>query len=204
MRILITAGPTREPIDTVRYLSNRSSGRMGASLASAALARGHEVTLVLGPVTVAMPSTRRVDVETAAEMQRAVMGEFPDHDALIMAAAVADYRPKRTHVGKIDRHGPMTLELEATDDIIATASQLKHSNQRTVAFSLESAGNVDRARQKMLRKGVDLMVYNPTATMNSATVESILLYPDGRSEQLASRDKADFADILIQRVAALF
>jgi phosphopantothenoylcysteine decarboxylase/phosphopantothenate--cysteine ligase len=204
MRLLITAGPTREPIDAVRFLSNRSSGRMGASLATAALAREHEVTLILGPVTVPMPSTRRIEVETAAEMQRAVMTEFPDHDALIMAAAVADYRPKRTHTGKIDRHGPMTLELEPTDDIIATASQSKRPDQRTVAFSLESAGNVDRARQKMLRKAVDLMVYNPTATMNSQTVESILLYPDDRSEQLASRDKADFADILIQRVVALF
>jgi phosphopantothenoylcysteine decarboxylase/phosphopantothenate--cysteine ligase len=132
------------------------------------------------------------------------MTEFPDHDALIMAAAVADYRPKRTHTGKIDRHGPMTLELEPTDDIIASASRSKRPDQRTVAFSLESAGNVDRARQKMLRKAVDLMVYNPTATMNSQTVESILLYPDDRSEQLASRDKADFADILIQRVVALF
>src|SRR5438270_7833835 len=125
MRILITAGPTREPIDAVRYLSNRSSGRMGASLASAALARAHEVTLILGPVAIPMPRTHRIEVETAAEMQRAVMGEFPDHDALIMAAAVADYRPKRTHSGKIDRQGPMTLDLEPTDDIIASASRSK-------------------------------------------------------------------------------
>ena len=204
MRILITAGPTREPIDAVRYLSNRSSGRMGASLASAALARAHEVTLILGPVAIPMPRTHRIEVETAAEMQRAVMGEFPDHDALIMAAAVADYRPKRTHSGKIDRQGPMTLELEPTDDIIASASRSKRPDQRTVAFSLETAGDVDRARQKMLRKGVDLMVYNPTATMNSETVEAVLLYPDGRAEQLASRDKAEFADILLQRVVALF
>ena len=203
MRILITAGPTREPIDAVRYLSNRSSGRMGASLAAAAM-REHTVTMVLGPVAMQMPDIRRIDVETAAEMQRVVMHEFPQHDLLIMAAAVADYRPKQFQAGKIDRAGAMTLELEQTQDIIATASQSKRSDQRTVAFSLESAGNVDRARQKMLRKGVDMIVYNPTATMNSDIVEAILLYPDGRSEELPCRGKADFADILLQRAAALF
>jgi phosphopantothenoylcysteine decarboxylase/phosphopantothenate--cysteine ligase len=147
---------------------------------------------------------RRIDVETSAEMQRAVTEEFPAHDVLIMAAAVADYRPKGIEQGKIERAGVMTLELEATEDIIARASRGKRADQRTVAFSLESAGNVDRARQKMLRKGVDLMVYNPTFTMNSDTVEATLLYPDGRSEELPCRGKDDFADILLQRVVALF
>src|SRR5258706_12714645 len=94
MRLLITAGPTRGPIDAVRYIGNRSSGRMGASLAAAAVRAGHEVTLIVGPVTVAMPpQARRIDVESSAEMEAAVLREFPAHDVLIMAAAVADYRP---------------------------------------------------------------------------------------------------------------
>src|SRR5271154_3336034 len=95
MRILITAGPTREPIDPVRYIGNRSSGRMGAALSAAALAAGHTTTLIVGPVTVALPpAARRIDVETAQQMQDTVLREFPSHDLLIMAAAVADYRPK--------------------------------------------------------------------------------------------------------------
>src|SRR6202035_3370761 len=100
MRILITAGPTREPIDAVRYIGNRSSGKMGAALVTAALAAGHEVTLILGPVCVPMPAvSRRINVETAAQMHQAVLAEFPSHDLLIMAAAVADYRAKQVHAG---------------------------------------------------------------------------------------------------------
>lgn len=205
MRILITAGPTREPIDTVRYLSNRSTGRMGVAIITAALHRQHEVTAILGPTSLPiLPVSKRIDVETAAEMQRAVEDEFPNHDVLIMAAAVADYRPKRTHQGKLDRASAMMLELEPTDDIIAAASRAKRTDQRTVAFSLELHGNVDRAREKMRRKHVDLMVFNPTDTMGSETVESVLLYRDARSENLACRGKDDFADILIDRVTALF
>src|SRR5580692_7975562 len=94
MRVLITAGPTREPIDAVRYIGNRSSGKMGAALAQAALRAQHHVTLILGPVGIAVPvGLRRIDVETAAQMHQAVLAEFPAHDLLIMAAAVADYRP---------------------------------------------------------------------------------------------------------------
>jgi phosphopantothenoylcysteine decarboxylase/phosphopantothenate--cysteine ligase len=204
-RILITAGPTREPIDAVRYLSNRSTGRMGVAIISAALRLQHEVTAILGPISLPVPpAAKRIDVETAAEMQRAVEDEFPNHDLLIMAAAVADYRPKRTHHGKLDRDAGMTLEFEPTDDIIAAASRAKRADQRTVAFSLELHGNLDRARDKMHRKHVDLMIYNPTDSMGSETVESVLLYPDGRSENLACRGKDDFADILMERVAGLF
>ena len=115
MRVLITAGPTREPIDAVRYIGNRSSGQMGAALASAAMNAGHEVTLVLGPVTAPMPGgTRRIDVETAAQMLASVLAEFPQHDLLIMAAAVADYRPKIMHGGKLAREGGLKIVCEAT------------------------------------------------------------------------------------------
>lgn len=205
MKILITAGPTREPIDAVRYIGNRSSGRMGAALAEAALRAKHSVTLIVGPVTVAMPEgVRRVDVETAGEMMDAVLREFPGHELLIMAAAVADYRPKSVQRGKLARQGTLSIECEATEDIVAAAGRLKRPDQRTVGFSLESRGNTDRAKEKLIRKNLDLIVYNPTDTMNSRTIESVLIYPDGRNETLPSRSKADFADILLQKAAELF
>src|SRR5205085_3990700 len=138
LRLLLTAGPTREPIDAVRYISNRSSGKMGGSIAAAALRAGHAVTLILGPLTAPMPSgARRVDVESSADMERAVLAEFPSHDVLIMAAAVADYRPRHYTTGKLPRHDTLTLELEATPDIVAAASAMKRPDQRTVGFSLE-------------------------------------------------------------------
>ena len=102
MRVLITAGPTREPIDPVRYVGNRSSGKMGAALASAARRAGHEVTLIVGPVSATMPpGVRRIDIETAAQMHAAVLREFPGHELLIMAAAVADFRPVRLESRKL-------------------------------------------------------------------------------------------------------
>lgn len=206
MRVLITAGPTREAIDPVRYISNRSSGQMGAALAGAALKAGHEVSLILGPIVAAMPNgARRTDVETAKQMLDAVLSQFPSHDCLIMAAAVSDYRPKQAGAGKIARGGgSLLLELEPTEDIVAAASAIKRPDQRTIGFSLESRGNVDRAMQKLQRKKLDLIVYNPIETMDSATIESTLLYPDGRTENLPCRSKCDFADILIQRAATLF
>src|SRR5687767_3056271 len=120
MRVLITAGPTYEPIDPVRFIGNRSSGQMGAALASAAVAAGHDVTLILGPVTAAMPrheKIRRLDVFSSGDLLDAVLREFPAHDLLIMAAAVADFRPKQVRTEKVERGGTMAIELEATDDI---------------------------------------------------------------------------------------
>jgi phosphopantothenoylcysteine decarboxylase/phosphopantothenate--cysteine ligase len=205
MKVLLTAGPTREPIDDVRYLSNRSSGKMGSALAAAALKAGHQVTVITGPISVAMPeAVKRFNIETAAEMYDAVMREFPHHDLLIMAAAVADFRPRYRRAGKVERDGTMAIEFEPTIDIVAAASKAKRPNQRTVGFSLEATTNVDRARDKMLRKGLDLIIYNPTKTMDSDAVESIVLHADGRTESLPSRQKTDFADILLQRVTALF
>jgi phosphopantothenoylcysteine decarboxylase/phosphopantothenate--cysteine ligase len=205
MNVLITAGPTREPIDAVRYIGNRSSGQMGAALASAAMLAGHRVTLVLGPVTARMPDVfRRIDVETARQMQQSVLAQFPDNDLLIMAAAVADYRPRQVQHEKIARSGTLTIECEPTDDIVAAAGQIKRPDQRTIGFSLDLRGNLARSREKLSRKALDLIVYNPTDTMNSATIESVLLWPDGRMEELSSRPKSDFAAILIERAQKLF
>ena len=205
MRVLITAGPTREPIDPVRYIGNRSSGQIGAALASAALAAGHAVTLILGPVTAAMPAVQKtVRVETAAEMMKAVLEEFAGSDLLIMAAAVADYRPKQIIGEKIARSGGLTIECEPTEDILAAAGKIKQSHQRTIGFSLEVRGNLSRSREKLVLKSLDLIIYNPTNTMNSQAIESVLLWPDGRSEALSNRPKLDFANTLLSRAEELF
>jgi phosphopantothenoylcysteine decarboxylase / phosphopantothenate---cysteine ligase len=205
MRVLITAGPTREPIDAVRYIGNRSSGRMGAALVEASLRAGHETTLIAGPVSIEMPAgARRIDVETSSQMLEAVLREFPGHDLLIMTAAVSDFRPAQSTSGKMPRLGTLNLELEATEDIVARAGMLKRPDQRTVGFSLESEADLGRARRKLMEKRLDLIVYNPTETIASQRIEPILLYPDGHSEKLPSRPKTDFADILLQWSAGLF
>ena len=205
MNLLITAGPTREPIDPVRYIGNRSSGQMGRSLAEAAMRASHGVTLVAGPVSVEMPEgLRRVDVETSREMRDAVLAEWPGHDLLIMAAAVADYRPKVVRQEKMERGGTLTIELVATEDILAAAGAVKRADQRTIGFSLVSMSNLARSVEKLRRKHLDLIVSNPLGTMGDGGVEAVLLWPDGRAEQLPYRTKAAFADLLIGRAAGLF
>jgi phosphopantothenoylcysteine decarboxylase/phosphopantothenate--cysteine ligase len=204
MRILITAGPTREPIDPVRFIGNRSSGKLGAALFEAACRGKHDVTLIVGPVGLVRPSVRRIDVETAGQMFDAVLREFVAHDLLIMAAAPADFRPIQISPAKLGRSGRLVIECEPTQDIVAAASRQKRPDQRTVAFSLESAPDLARVRQKMLDKRVDLMVYNPVETMDSPTIQAVLLWPNGSEEPLGCRSKVEFADILLQRALALF
>ena len=205
MKILITAGPTYEPIDPVRFIGNRSSGQMGAALANGATAAGHDVTLILGPVTAPMPpDVRRIDVFSSRDMYEAVMREYPSYDLLIMAAAVADFRPRGVATKKVERGGTLTIELEATEDIAAAAGRIKRPDQRSVGFSLVARGDMARTKEKLVRKNLDLIVYNPLDTMSGKTIESILLYPDGRTEELPMRDKAAFAEVLIARATALF
>src|SRR5438552_4159144 len=205
MKIVITAGPTYEAIDPVRFIGNRSSGNMGAALTAAATARGHQITLILGPVTATMPGNiRRIDVVSSHEMHDAVRREFPNHDLLIMAAAVADFRPKGSTLKKIERGGTLTIELEATEDIAAAAGKIKRADQRSVGFSLVERGDLARTREKLARKNFDLIVYNPLDTMSSETIESILLWADGRMEELAQRGKREFATVLIDHAEALF
>jgi phosphopantothenoylcysteine decarboxylase/phosphopantothenate--cysteine ligase len=204
MRILITAGPTQEPIDAVRYIGNRSSGKMGAALAAAVRRGGHSATIIVGPVSIAFPGIRRIDVRTSGQMLDAVMREFPEHDLLIMAAAVADFRPKSLTPGKLSRQGTMLLELEATADIVAEAGKLKRADQRTVGFSLEAQADLERSRRKLIEKHLDLIVYNPADTIGSDMIAATLLYADGRSEELRCRTKSEVADTLLERATGLF
>jgi phosphopantothenoylcysteine decarboxylase / phosphopantothenate---cysteine ligase len=205
MKVLITAGPTYEPIDPVRFIGNRSSGQMGAALANVATNAGHEVTLIVGPVTAPMPTNvRRIDIFSSRDLLEAVLGEFPTHDLLIMAAAVADFRPRFTNTQKVERGGTLTIELESTEDVAAAAGKIKQPHQRTIGFSLVARGDLARTKQKLIKKNLDLIVYNPLDTMSSRTIESILIYPDGRSEELPMCEKGRFAEILLDRAGALF
>ena len=158
--VLITAGPTREKIDPVRYLTNRSSGRMGYALAEAALRRGARVLLVSGPTSIAPPGAAELTrVESTEEMHDAVMRLLPQTSIVIKTAAVADYRPKSAAGQKIKRKGPMTLELEATPDILRELSQKKKS-QIVVGFAAETENVLENARQKLVAKNLDAIVVN--------------------------------------------
>jgi phosphopantothenoylcysteine decarboxylase/phosphopantothenate--cysteine ligase len=158
--VLITAGPTREKIDPVRYLTNRSSGRMGYALAEAALRRGARVLLVSGPTSLTPPGTAEVTrVESAEEMRDAVMKFLPQATIVIKTAAVSDYRAKNAAGQKIKRKGPMTLELESTPDILKELSA-KRTSQILVGFAAETENVLENARQKLLAKNLDIIVVN--------------------------------------------
>ena len=158
--VLITAGPTREKIDPVRYLTNRSSGRMGYALAEAALRRGARVLLVSGPTSLNPPSAAEVTrVESTEEMRHAVLELLPHASIVIKAAAVSDYRPKSAAGQKLKRKGPMTLEFEATPDILKELSQ-KKTSQIIVGFAAETENVLENARQKLLSKNLDAIVVN--------------------------------------------
>lgn len=212
MRILITAGPTREPIDAVRFISNRSSGQMGIALADAAIEAGHHVTLLLGPVLMPCSLHERCEVvrfHSSQDLERLLAEHFPECDLLVMAAAVADYRPFEVMQGKLPRDrkggGEMLLRLEPTPDLVAGAAATKRAGQKVVAFALEEPAALQaRAAEKMRRKGVDAIVANPLVTMESSQIAPMLLHADGRREvpPHVPLSKPDFARWLIGRLAS--
>ena len=205
-RILITSGPTRQYLDPVRYLTNASSGRMGAALADSAIARGHDVIVVTGPVQVEYSKAAQVvEVDTTAEMLEAVLKHFPSCDGLIGAAAPCDYMPRRISSDKITKSGhPIQLELVETPDIVATAAQKKLPHQWVVGFALETEDLRFRAIVKMQRKCCDMMVSNGPSAINSLTNEVEILAADGTTIAYASGDKRTVAGAIIQATETLF
>jgi phosphopantothenoylcysteine decarboxylase/phosphopantothenate--cysteine ligase len=158
--VLVTAGPTREKIDPVRYLTNRSSGRMGYALAEAALRRGSRVLLVSGPTAIAAPGAAELTrVETAGEMRAAVLKLLPESTIVIKTAAVSDFRPKAAAAQKIKRKGEMVLELEPTADILSEIAR-KKTSQIVVGFAAETENVLDNARKKLASKALDAIVVN--------------------------------------------
>jgi phosphopantothenoylcysteine decarboxylase/phosphopantothenate--cysteine ligase len=181
--VLITAGPTREKIDPVRYLTNRSSGRMGYALAEAALRRGARVLLVSGPASLTPPGAAEVTrVESTEEMRDAVLRLLPQATIVIKTAAVSDYRPKATAGQKIKRKGPMTLELEATPDILKELSVNKGS-QIVVGFAAETENVLENARQKLVSKNLDAIV------VNDVSREGVGFDSDRNAVTIISRDE---------------
>jgi len=186
-RILLTAGPTRAYLDDVRYLTNASSGRMATALAAAALARGHSVTIVSGPVQVAYPKEARViPVVTTAEMMAASLAELPACDGVIAAAAPCDFEPVRKVAGKIPRAGAgLTLELSPTRDVIATLARRAPRDKWFVAFALEPGADPRRAFEKIEAKRCDLIVVNDLTAMEG-TETAVTVY-DRRHDAVGSR-----------------
>ncbi len=207
-RVLISAGPTQEAIDPVRFISNRSSGKMGYALAEAAQARGAEVLLVSGPTALRPPAgVEFFPVTTAEDMRKAIMSRFAWSDTVIMAAAVADFRPARPSAQKLKkRQGPVThLEMEPTDDILKELGD-RRTTQLLVGFAAETEDLLAHAREKLHAKGVDLLVANDVTAAGSGfgsdTNRVVLLNHDGDAEALPLLPKRDVADRILDRMLA--
>jgi len=229
LTLLISAGPTREPIDPVRFISNYSTGYMGARLAAEALARGHRVVIVRGPTEEPMPAGARiVAVETSGEMARALHREGAHADVVLMAAAVCDFRPARVASRKLPRQATRSLRLEATPDLIAQLP--RRVGQLRAGFALETGGVIPRARRKLRAKRLDLVLAQqlPTpkrlvrgqanggglrpgargwragAPFGRRAVRAWLLGPGNEVEALGVRSKSALARALLDKAEALW
>lgn len=209
VRVLVTAGPTQEAVDPVRYLTNHSSGRMGYAIARAAAWRGAEVTLVSGPTALKKPAyVEAVDVVTAEEMLRAVTSRAGEQDVIIKAAAVADYRPAHAADNKIKKAAGegMTLELERTDDILAYLGKYKAPGQVLCGFSMETENLIENSRKKLQKKNLDMVAANSLrqegAGFGGSTNVLTLITREGETElPMMSKDEA--AHRLLDRIVEM-
>jgi phosphopantothenoylcysteine decarboxylase/phosphopantothenate--cysteine ligase len=211
--VVVSAGGTAEAIDPVRFIGNRSTGRMGVAIAEAALARGSRVTIVAGRVEVDLPrGATVVRAESTAQMRAAVIDAVIDHpaDVLVMAAAVADFRPKATADTKLTRGEGMTLELEPTEDILAEvgarAREVDPATRPVIVGFAAETGSLERAPDKLRRKGADLLVANdvsePGSGFGTDTNRVVILAADGSRDDLPLLSKREVADRLLDRVVA--
>lgn len=207
-KVLVTAGPTQEPIDPVRYIGSRSSGKMGFAIANAAAQRGADVTLISGPVALRTPRhTHRTDVRTAREMEREVVKAFPGTDVLVMAAAVADYAPKAISETKIKREtsgeNQLLLTLQMNPDILKRVSEQK-GRQVLVGFALETDNEIANAQKKLAAKRLDLIVLNNPkeegAGFGTDTNIVTLVSSNGSIERLPKMSKFDVANEILNRI----
>jgi phosphopantothenoylcysteine decarboxylase / phosphopantothenate---cysteine ligase len=207
--VLVTAGGTREPIDSVRFVGNRSSGQMGVALAEEAARRGADVTLIAANVSLPLPAVAAVPVETTAELEVAVRERFGASDVLIMAAAPADFRPADPTDAKISREGSdgLTIELEPTADIVAAVAAERRPDQTVIGFAAEHGeGAVERGRSKLVRKGLDAVVVNDVSRsdigFDSSENEVTIVLADGEWE-VGRRPKAEVAAAILDQVERL-
>jgi phosphopantothenoylcysteine decarboxylase/phosphopantothenate--cysteine ligase len=200
--VLVTAGPTREHVDPVRYLSNESSGRMGFELAAAAARAGDRVTLVAGPVGLPTPpGVERIDVVSAREMQLAARRAFRRSDVLFMCAAVADWRPRRKRTGKWRKESESKdiaiIEMVRNPDILAGLARRK-GRRLVIGFALETGAGEARARAKLRRKGADYIVLNDERALGAVRTSVTILGRDGSRRSLARRTKRAVAEELVR------
>jgi phosphopantothenoylcysteine decarboxylase / phosphopantothenate---cysteine ligase len=208
MRVLVTAGGTREPIDSVRFVGNRSSGRMGLALAEEAARRGADVTLIAANVTLPLPATA-VPVETTAELEAAVRERFPDADVLIMAAAPADFRPADPTDDKLSREGSggLSIDFEPTTDIVAAVAAERRPDQTVIGFAAEHGeGAVERGRQKLARKGLDAVVVNDISRTDigfDSTENEVTIVLAESEREVGRRSKPEVAAVILDEVERL-
>ncbi len=209
-RVLVTAGPTREPVDPVRFISNHSSGRMGYALARAAEYRGAAVTLITGPVSLAPPvNVEVVPVRTADDMAKETLARMPDCHIIVKVAAVGDYQADKVATQKIKKGGrpELVLNLKETRDILKEVGRKKKKSQILVGFAAETQALVKNAKAKLAEKNADMIVANMVSGRDSAfgsdTNEACLLYKDGREERLPRMDKEQLAHVLLDRIMSL-
>ena len=207
LKVLVTAGGTREAIDSVRFLGNRSSGRMGIALAAAAARKGADVTLVAANVSLPEPpGVHRIDVEDGEELANAARAEFPGAQVLLMAAAPADFRASEVAPGKLTRDDSIDLHLEPTEDILAALTATKTDQQTVVAFAAEAGENVDRAREKLARKKADLMVLNDISNPQigfESQENAVTLIDSTSADHVPQASKDTIADAILDRVSSL-
>lgn len=210
-RVLVTAGPTQEAIDPVRYIGNRSSGKMGFAVAEAAARRGAAVTLIAGPVALPTPEgVERIDVSSAEEMHAAVMRRAGEKDICILSAAVADFTPAQPAQEKIKKSGSnadgLQIELRRTPDILRSLGERK-GGMTLVGFALETENERANAERKLREKNADMIVLNnprtPGAAFGSDTNVATLIFADGRAEELPLMPKSALADIILDRALTL-
>lgn len=208
-RIVITVGATQEPIDEVRFLGNRSSGKLGSLIAFAAADFGYEVTILHGlhsTLPNAHPRLNSIPFTSARDLAAKLDELWPSHSILIMAAAVSDYTPRGGQVhGKLKRDGEMTLVLAPTDDVVASLAQKSRSDQRIIAFALEDAEGLEAAaKTKLARKHVDAIVANPLETMDSSHIQATVLLKDGSELTVPDKcSKAEFAVWFVNNIDAM-
>lgn len=209
-KILITAGPTYEPIDPVRFIGNRSSGKMGVAIAEAATRRGATVTLILGPSKVlpTEPNIQLIKVETTQQMYEAALQHFPSSDIGILSAAVADYRPKEAALQKIKRQGEnLTLELIENPDIAATLGKTKREGQLLVGFALETQNEAQNAQAKMVKKNFDLIVLNSLndsgAGFELSTNKITILGRDNKLQKFELKSKTAVAEDILNEIVKI-
>lgn len=197
-KILITSGPTREYLDPVRFLTNASSGRMGAALASAAIEFGCEVTVVTGPVKLSYPEQAHViEVETTQQMLDACIKLFPLCDCVIGAAAPCDYKPVHYSPSKLSKTGEtLQLEFQPTEDILANLGALKTSDQIIIGFALETDNGLAHAQEKLRRKNCDAICLNGPSALNSLTNHISVVSENGIIKELSGSKKAAAAEII--------